>query len=210
MIPRGGFAAGVLAALAAAAGLFASVQVGAGAGDAELGDNARLARLLAGDRPMVVLFQAAMTVAALGLIVFAAAVRCHLAGQEPAGSLAPLVAAGGLVLTAALCLIGAGIGTELYWGLGDLDRADPDSLGAMYHHVATMSWVWAGAGLAAAAIAYAALMHGALARWIGWVSLVAAVAILGVSLAPVQYLSAAVGALWLLVVSIGLLARATS
>jgi hypothetical protein len=80
----------------------------------------------------------------------------------------------------------------------------------MYHLLATMSWVWAGAGLTAGALAYAGLKHAAVARWIGWVSAVAAVAIVGVSLVPLQYLSAFAGALWLLSVSIGLSARTTS
>jgi hypothetical protein len=210
MNSRAGFAAGILAAIAVGVGLFASVAVGSGAGTAELGDNELLAEVLAGDRAMVAVFQAAMTVGALALVVFAAAIRRHLAGQQPAGSLAPTIAGGGLVLTAALCLVGAGIGTELFWGLGDLDAADPDSLAAMYHLLATMSWVWAGAGLTAGALAYAGLKHAAVARWIGCVSAVAAVAIVGVSLVPLQYLSAFAGALWLLTVSIGLSARTTS
>jgi hypothetical protein len=210
MNSRAGFAAGILAAVATGVGLFASVSVGGGATDAQFADNDRFAEVLAGDKAMVAVFQAAMTVAALALVVFAAAIRRHLAGQQPAGSLAPTIASGGLLLTAALCLVGAGIGTELLWGLRDLDRADPDSLAAMYHLVATMSWVWAGAGLAAGALAYAALKHGAVARWIGWVSAVAATLTVGISLVPLQYLSAFAGAIWLLTVSFGLSARTTS
>ncbi len=101
-------------------------------------------------------------------------------------------------------LVGAGIGTELFWGLGDLDKADSDSLGVdVPASVATMSRVWAGAGLTAGAIAYAGSKHGAVARWIGWVSAVAAVVlIVGISLAPLQYMSAFAGVLWLLVVAI--------
>lgn len=210
MKPRLGFGAGIVAAVAGGVGIFASVGIGGNATDAEFADNARFAEVLAGDQGMVAVFQAAMTVAALALVVFAAAVHRHLAAQQPAGSLAPAIASGGLALTAALCLVGAGIGTEMFWGLGDLDKADPDSLASMYHLIATMSWVWAGAGLVAGAIAYAALKHGAVARWIGWVSAVAAVLTVGISLAPLQYLSAFVGVLWLFVVSIGLTARRSS
>jgi hypothetical protein len=210
MKSRTGFAAGILAALAAGVALVASTSIGSSATDAQFADNERLAEVLAGDRAMVAVFQAAMTVAALALVVFAAAVRRHLGAQQPVGSLASSIANGGLALTAALCLVGAGIGTELFWGLGDLDLADPDSLASMYHIVATMAWVWAGAGLAAGAIAYAGLKHGAVARWIGWVSAVAAVLVVGISLAPLQYLSAFVGVIWLLTVSIGLSARRTS
>lgn len=205
------FAAGIVAAAAAGAGLFiASAGFGAGASDAELADNELFAAQLAGDTALLAVFQACLTVAALALVVFAAALRRHLAGQQPAGSLAPSIAAGGLAITAALCLVGAGIGTELFWGLRDIDRADPDSLASMYHLVATMSWVWAGTGLTAAALAHASLKHGAVARWIGWVSAVAAVLIVGVSLAPVQYMSAFAGVAWLLVVAIGLTVRQSS
>jgi hypothetical protein len=207
---RYGWAAGIVAGAAGAVGLFASASVGADATDAEYGDAARLAPVLVGDRAMVVVFQASMTVAALALVVFAAAMRQHLADQQPAGSLVPSIASGGVALTAALCLVGAGIGTELFWALGDLDTADPDAIQGMYHLLATMSWVWAGTGLAAAAVAFAALQHGSFARWVGWVSAVAAVLTIGISLAPLQYMSAFSGVLWLLVVSIGLTVRHTS
>lgn len=211
MRSRPAFASGIVAAVAAGVGLFvASAGVGSGASDAEFADNDAFARVLAGDKAMLAVFQAALTVAALALLVFAAGLRRHLAGQQPAGSLAPAIAASGLALTAALCLVGAGIGTELFWGLRDLDRADPDSLAAMYHLVATMSWVWAGTGLTAAALAYAALKHGAAARWIGWVSAAAAVLILGISLVPLQYMSAFAGVSWLLAVSIGLTVKQNS
>ena len=85
----------------------------------------------------------------------------------------------------------------------DLSLADPDALQSMYHLVATMAWLWAGAGLTALVVAWAALRHGSAARWIGWVSAVLGGLTLVVSVLPIQYMSAMVGIVWLSIVSIG-------
>jgi hypothetical protein len=199
--------AGIVAAVAALAGMVASAGVTSGAQPEDFRDPAVLLPRLVEGRTWVLVFQAAMTVAALALVVFAAGLRRHLSEQEPAGSLTPTVAAGGLGLVAALCLVGAGLGTELWWALGHPDEAGPASVASMVDLVATLSWVWAGAGLAAAAVAVAALRHGALPRWMGWVSVAGAVVTLGISLVPLQYLSGVFGALWLLAVAIGVSAR---
>jgi hypothetical protein len=203
---RGWAVAGVGAALAGVVGFLASGAFGGDLYDDEMmGDNAVAAATLADERGALAVFLAAATVTSLLLVVFAAGLRRRLEAQAPPGGLLPSVAAGGLALCAALSLVGAGIGTELFWGLGAGDDVDPDSIMSMYHLVATMSWVWAGAAVTAGAVAVAALRHGALPRWIGWVSAVAGVVVLGFSLIPLQYMSGMVGCVWLLVVSVGLL-----
>jgi len=53
-------------------------------------------------------------------------------------------------------------------------------------------------------VAVAALRRGSLPRWIGRVSAVAAVLILALSVLPVQYASAMVGAPWLVLTAAGL------
>jgi len=196
--------AGIGGGAAAAFGLVASASVTAAAGPADHRDPAVLLPKLVEGRGWVLVFQVAMTVASLAVLVFAAGLHRHLAAQEPAGSLTPAVAAGGLGLAAALSLVGAGIGTELWWTLGDPGGASPYSAASMVDIVATMSWVWAGAGLSAAAVAVAALRRGSMPRWTGWASAVAAVLVLGVSVLPVQYLSGMLGAVWLIVVAVGL------
>lgn len=195
--------AGVAAGVCGIGMIVSSGGFGASSDDRALADAGRLSRLLADDRHLLLPFLVSTTLGALLLVVFATGLRRHLAAQEPASSSLPDVAAGGLALVAVMLLVGGGISTELWWGLGDLDLADADALGSMYHLVATMAWVWAGAGLTALVVAWAALRHGSAARWIGWVSAVLGALTLLVSLAPVQYLSAMVGVVWLSIVSIG-------
>ena len=198
--------AGLGAGVGAVATFVASVMVGGDlTSDEVMRDNATSAALVADHRAELAAFIAAGTITALLLLVFAAGVRRRFDAQCAPSSLLPGVATGGLWLTSALTLVGAGIGTELFWGLTKVDDADPDSLMSMYHLVATLSWVWAGVGLSAAAFAVAALRAGALPRWIGWVSAVAAVVTLGFSVIPLQYMSGMAGALWLIVVSVGCL-----
>lgn len=196
-----------LAGLAAAACGIAMVVSSQGFGFSDdetiLADADRFSRVLADQRHHLLPFLVATTLGALLLVVFAAGLRRHLAAQEPASSTLPDIAGAGLVLVAVMLLVGGGISTELWWGLGDLDLADPDALQAMYHLVATMAWVWAGAGLTSLVVAWAALRHGSAARWIGWVSTVLGTLTLAVSVLPVQYMSAMVGVVWLLIVSIG-------
>lgn len=199
------WAAGLVAGVAGLAGLVCSAMFGSSAATDDHADAELLLPALIEDRAMLIPFQALMTVSALALVVFAAGLYRRLAVQEPAGSIAPGVAAGGLGLAAALSLVGAGISTQLWWALGDADRVDPDAAYSMYDLVATMSWVWAGAGLAAATVAISALRHGTFARWIGWVSAVLGFVVLGFSVIPLQYMSGMFGALWLIVTSIGLL-----
>lgn len=176
---------------------------GAADDDRVLADADRLGRVLADQRHLLLPFLACTTIGALLMVAFAAGLRRHLATQEPASSTLPDVAAGGLGLVAATLLVGGGISTELWWGLGDLSLADPDALQSMYHLVATMAWLWAGAGLTALVVAWAALRHGSAARWIGWVSAVLGGLTLVVSVLPIQYMSAMVGIVWLSIVSIG-------
>lgn len=196
--------AGVAGGAVAVLGLVASASVTSATEPEDYRDPTVLLPKIVEGRSWVLVFQIAMTLASLALVVFAAGLHRHLAAQEPAGSLTPAVTAGGLGLAAALSLVGAGIATELWWSLGDPEGASPYSVASMVDLVATMSWVWAGAGLSAGAVAAAALRRGSLPRWAGWVSAVAATLILAASLAPVQYLSGMLGAVWVLVIGTGL------
>jgi hypothetical protein len=195
--------AGIAAALCGIGMIVSSSGVGMSDDERTLADAERLAGVMADQRHLLLPFLVATTAGALLLVAFAAGLRRHLAAQEPASSTVPDVAAGGLVLVAVMMLVGGGISTELWWGLGDLTLADADSLGSMYHLVATMAWVWAGAGLTALAVAWAALRHGSASRWIGWVGAILGTLTVLVSLAPIQYMSAMVGVVWLLITSIG-------
>jgi hypothetical protein len=73
------------------------------------------------------------------------------------------------------------------------------------HWVGTIGWLWVGAGVAALAVAVAALKHAAAPRWIGWVSAVLGVITTLFGISPLQYMAGMTGPVWLLVVTLGFL-----
>jgi len=173
-----------------------------------MADNTLLAEAIADSEAIVWATQVLTSVTALLLVIFGAGLRRRLAAQEPVGSLLPTVAFSGALLTAAMCLVGGGISTELFWSLTqDLGATDPDTLSAHLAIFNTIPWVWAGIGMTAGAVAVAALRHGSVQRWIGWVSVVFAVLVLGTQLAPVQYMALLPASLWLVVAGAGLARR---
>lgn len=170
-----------------------------------LADNADVAAFVVGKQWVVWVFQVACSLAALGVAWFAAGLRRQLAAQAPAQSLLPSLATAGLGSVAVVLLVGGGISTELFWHLAqDLGKADPDTIAACLAIFDTVAWVWAGIGLTSGAVAVAALRHGSLPRWLGWVSAVATVLIALTQLVPLQYMAAFVGAPWLVVAGVGL------
>lgn len=169
---------------------------------------------IAGDADAIVASYADKTVLLLGfhtatallvplLLVFAAGLHRRMAQQAPAGSLLPGVAAGGLGLTAVAALLGSGLDTQFIFGFLEPDTLVASS-GAFYTDwVATIPWLWLGAGIAAVALAVAALRHDAAPRWIGVVSAVLGGLTVLVGVSPLQYLAGLTAPVWLLVVALG-------
>jgi hypothetical protein len=173
--------------------------------DSAMADNAVMVSHLDGVAWVVWVTQALTVLAAGLLVVFAAGLRRRLAEQEPVGSLLPGVAMTGVVLTAAMCLVGGGISTELFWHLiQDQGASDPDTIAANLAVFNTMPWVWAGLGLSAAALASAAIRHGSAPRWLGWFSVAMAVLVVLTQVVPLQYMALVPGALWLIAAGAGL------
>jgi hypothetical protein len=168
-----------------------------------LADNARLVAELDGAKWAVFAFQVLAVAAAATLAVFAAGLRRRLATQEPAGTLAPAIATIGLGLTAAMCLAGSGMCTELFWNLHNAERTDPDTIAANLAVFNTLAWVWAGVGLTTGAIALAA-RRGSEARWLGRASAVATVLVVITQVTPFQYMALVPAALWLIAAGAGL------
>jgi hypothetical protein len=194
---------GAIGGLAGAAGIFLGADLTAGVG-AGIKDNTQLVAAIAAQRDLVWLYQVSCVLAAACLIVFAAGLRRHLAAQEPAGSLVPAVAAAGVGLVAVSAFVGGGICTELYWALGEPDRWDPDTIAAMVEVYNTIGWLWAGAGLSAAALATGGFRHGSAARWLAGVSAGLAALVAATQAFPVQYAALFPGALWVFVAGLGL------
>jgi hypothetical protein len=200
--PRSWAWTGVAAGVLGLVGIQASMAVGinweevAGDADAVVADlGTRTTELL--------VFHTATIAAALLVLVFAAGLKRRLDAQAPAGSLAPTIAGWGLVLVAVAGLLGTGLDTQFIFGFAEPDLLVASS-GAFYSDwVATIPWLWVGAGLTGVALGIAALKHGAAPRWIGVVGLVLGGITLLVGVSPLQYLAGFTGPLWLLVTALG-------
>ncbi len=193
-----GVAAGVLGVTSIQASMALSSNWEAVAGDAD----AMVADL--GTRGgTLLLFHTTTIVCALLLLVFAAGLKRRLDGQAPAGSLLPTVAGWGLVLTSVAGLLGSGLDTQFMFAVQDPSMMVAES-GAFYGDwVATIPWLWVGAGLAGVSVGLAALRHGAAPRWIGVVGLALGGIALLAGVSPFQYLAGFVAPVWVLVTALG-------
>jgi hypothetical protein len=200
--PRGWALAGIGAGLAGIVSIQASLGLSvdwertAGDADAMVAD-------MAGKTGTLILFHTATLVATVLVVIFAAGLSRRLGQQAPAGSLLPAVASGGLLLVAVAGLLGSGLDTQFMFGFIEPEKMVPES-GAFYTDwVATIPWLWVGAGLTGLAVAVAAIRHGAAPRWIGWVSAVLGGLTLLLGISPLQYMAGFTGPLWLLIAAIG-------
>ncbi|SEG68924.1 hypothetical protein SAMN04489712_10932 [Thermomonospora echinospora] len=190
---------GVVGALVAFVTLFfLSVEL-TNVDESLLGDNARLVQAIQGDKTIVWIVQAGTSLAALLVLVFGAGLRRRLAQDEPDGSLLPLLAFAGMLLVAAMLLVGGGISTELYHGLRRYADADPDTIAANLAIYNTMAWLWAGAGLSAGAVAVAGFRRRVVGRGLAVFSAAMAALIALTQLFPVQYIALVPGVLWVVV-----------
>jgi hypothetical protein len=199
-------AVGVAAAVTGLVGIAASMGVDAAYDPAIEGDAPAIVERLGEQVPQLIVFHVATMVATLLLLVFAAGLKRRLEAQAPAGSLLPAVAASGLGLVSVAGLLGAGLNTEFIFAVADDEAKLVPEVGVFFAHwVGTIGWLWVGAGVAALAVAVAALRHAAAPRWIGWVSAVLGVITTLFGISPLQYMAGMTGPVWLLVVTLGFL-----
>lgn len=193
-----GVAAGVLGIATIQASLAASVDWEATAGDADK----MLADAVTKQGAFLV-FHVLAVLTMLVLPIFGAGLKRRLDQQGAAGGLHGQVALGGLLLTAAALLLGSGLDTQFALGFSEPEMFVPESAAFYTDWVATISWLWVGAGLAALAVAAASLRHGAAPRWLGVVSLVLGALTVLAGVSPLQYMAGFVGPIWVLVASLG-------
>ena len=195
--------AGIGAAVAAIAGLAGSSAMTA-VYDRSLGGHVTaIADKMSTQSAQLLVFHVGTLVAVLLLPIFAAGLSRRLAARMPADSLVPRVASTGLLLVAVAGMLGTALDTEFLVDIDDPTLVSPESAVFFGHWVGTVPWVWVGAGLAALAVAIAALRHAAAPRWLGWVSLVFGGLIVVIGVSPLQYMAAMIGPIWLLVAAIG-------
>lgn len=200
---RGWAVAGALAGLAGTIGILASSRVDAVYDPGAAGDAEKIVRLMADQVPQMLIMHVSLMLGAVLLLVFAAGLRRRLRAQAPADSLLPDVAASGLALTSVAGLMGTAFTTEIVFGLMDLDRLAPEYGVVVGHWVATVPWLWVGAGVTGVALAVAALRHAAAPRWLGWVSAVLGGLTLLLGLSPLQYMAGFIGPVLVLVLGLG-------
>ncbi|MGQ2915932.1 hypothetical protein [Microbacterium aurantiacum] len=153
-------------------------------------------------QPFMIAFHVVTVVSAFALVVFGAGLQRRLRASLQASSLLPQVAFAGVVLVAVSQIMGTALDTEFLFGTSDTAINLPGDIGLYSHWIATLPWVWAGAGLAGLALGAAGRSR-AIPVWlsiVGWV-LGGLTALLALS--PLQYMAAGPGALWLLVTAFG-------
>ncbi len=200
---RGWALAGTGAGVAGIVSLVGSSMAGAVYDPALAGDAAGITAKLAEQTPQIMLFHTATMVSALLMVVFAAGLQRRLVEAVGTESLLPAVASSGLLLVAAAQLLGSGLTTEFVFGVQDPDLLVPETAVLFGHWIGTIPWLWGTAGLAALAVAVAALRHRALPRWLGVTSLVLGGLALLFAVSPLQYMAGMVGPIWLTVAAIG-------
>lgn len=193
-----GVAAGVLGIATIQASMAASVDWENTAGDAE-----KMLADAATKQGAYLLFHVLAVLTMLMLPVFGAGLKRRLDQQGPAGALHGQVALGGLLLTAVALLLGSGLDTQFALGFSDPSLYVPESAAFYTDWVATIPWLWVGAGLSALAVSLAALRHGAAPRWVGVVSLVLGALIVVAGVSPFQYMAGFIGPVWLLIAALG-------
>lgn len=153
--------------------------------------------------PVMFAFHTITALGAVLMVVFAAGLFRRLKHAMP-DSLAPAIAAAGLLGTAVVSILGSGLDTEYMVALTQDRGLVDDNTAAMYNHwVGTIPWVWTLAGLAGLGL-YAAARRTVVPRWIGRVGLVLGGLTVVLGISPLEYLSGVTGALMLVVTSLGL------
>jgi len=197
--------AGAAAGLAGAAAMQVSVGLGATDYQKTGGDPAKATEILHGQADSILVMHTTLMAATVLLPVFAAGLWRRLRPAVPGDSLLPAVASVGLVLTAVATLLGSGLDTELYFGLNSPSGSFPEEFGLVgAHWLATIPWLWAGAGLSGVALAAASLKYRAVPLWLGWTSLLLGGLTLLAGVSPLQYAAGFTGPVWLLVIGLGL------
>ena len=206
--------AGIGAGLAGIGSIITTTMVN-GVYDQDLvGHPDQIADKIADETPWMFAFHSISMLGALLMVVFAAGLFGRLKAAVGVTS-STVVALAGLLGTAVVSVLGAGLDTEFMMSLSfDRDSIDDYNIAHYNHWIGTIPWLWVLAGLSGLALfAISREAHHpeggragrsvGVPRWIGRVGLVLGglTALLGVS--PLEYMSGVTGALLVLVTAIG-------
>lgn len=201
---RRGWAWAGLAAGIATFAVFLGPALAVSISEEAYADNTVMLAELDGTQNWIWAFQTTTFALAVLVVIFGVGLRRRLAGQAPAGSLLPDLSALGLVLVAALLLVGGGISTEMYHALRH-GNADPDTVAGHLAIHSTMAWVWAGGILTTGAVTLAGLRHASVGRGLARFAAVMSALVLVTQALPFQYLAVVPMGLFLIVASVSML-----
>jgi len=198
---RGWAVSGVIAGLLGLVTIV--VSMGLWDPDLDYSDPTAIADRLREAQAQLIVMHVAMVTGMVALVVFALGLLRRLNAALPVGSLLGGVAAAGIVLTAVANLLGSGLDTEFLFAADVVEKDVPETIAFYNHWIATIPWLWVGAGLTGVVVAIAALRHKAAPRWIGLVGLTLGGLTLLLGISPLQYMAGFLGPVWLLVTAIG-------
>ncbi|TNM40440.1 hypothetical protein FHP29_10325 [Nocardioides albidus] len=155
--------------------------------------------------PQMLAFHLSAMTGAVLMIVFAAGLFRRLKATTPADSVLPLVAFSGVLITAIMLIVGAGLDTEFIFAASDPDMVVPEDAAMFNHWIGTIPWCWGLLGLSGIAL-FGAARHGGLPKWLGLVGLVGGGLTLLLGISPLQYMAGMTGPIGLIVIALGFLA----
>jgi hypothetical protein len=193
---------GIVAGVASLAGGAASGMVNVVYRRDLVGDEAGILEALGDKVPHLIAFHVLTTVSALAMAVFAFGLARRLRDALPTGSMLPAMAAFGLLASSVVLVMGTSLNTEFIFGVATPEVTTPSAAVVYGHWIGTVAWCLGLMGLSGIAT-YAAARQGAVPRWIGRTGLVLGGLSLLVTIAPLQYMAAATGGVWMLITATG-------
>jgi hypothetical protein len=197
--------AGLGAGIAGIVSIVSSTMVDAVYDEKIQGDAAAISERL-GDKiaPMLAFHLSAM-VAAVLMVVFAAGLFRRLRATAPRDSVLPVIALSGVLITAVVVILGAGLDTEFIFAAKDPSVVVPEAATMYNHWIGTVPWCWGLMGLSGLAL-FGLSRAGGVPRWIGLVGLVGGGLTLLLGISPLQYMAGFTGPVGLTVIALGFLA----
>lgn len=169
------------------------------------GDATAISERLADLRPQMLAFHTFTMISAVLLVVFAAGLLRRLRATAPSDSVLPTVAFSGVLVTALMMVVGAGLDTEFIFGAGDPDMVVAESATFYNHWIGTIPWCWGLLGLSGLCL-FGLARAGGVPRWIGLTGLVGGGLTLLIGISPLQYMAGMTGPVGLVVIALGFLA----
>ncbi|HVK28690.1 MAG TPA: hypothetical protein VM575_10115 [Nocardioides sp.] len=197
--------AGLLAGVAGIGTMVTSSMVNA-VYDPDLQGNAEaISERLSDLVPQMLAFHTFTMVGAVLMIVFAAGLHRRLKASAASDSVLPLVAFSGVLVTAVMLIVGAGLDTEFIFAAGDTDIVVPESATFYNHWIGTVPWCWGLLGLSGICL-FGLARAGGLPKWLGLVGLIGGGLTLLLGISPLQYMAGMTGPIGLVVIALGFLA----